>query len=70
MLEYFDIWSHPLLWLNPAHAGLVLIRHPFQPGTALELGAALLLTVAWIVLGFRLGLKAFHRQVSWRRGAA
>ena len=27
------------------------------------------LTVFWIVLGFRLGLRAFHRQVSWRQGA-
>jgi fluoroquinolone transport system permease protein len=70
LLDYFGIWSHPLLWINPAHPGLVLVRQSFRPGSALELGAALVLTAAWIVLGFRLGLKAFHRHVSWRRGAA
>jgi fluoroquinolone transport system permease protein len=70
LVDYFEIWTHPLLWLNPAHPGLVLIRHAFRPGSAVELGAALLLTVFWIVLGFRMGLKAFHRRVSWRRGAA
>ena len=69
LVDYFEIWTHPLLWLNPAHPGLVLIRQAFRPGTALEFGAALLLTVFWIFLGFRLGLRAFHRQVSWRRGA-
>jgi len=70
VLDYFEIWAHPLLWLNPAHPGLTLIRHSFRPESPLELGAGLLLSVFWIVLGFRLGLKAFHRRVSWRRGAA
>ena len=70
LIDYFEVWTHPLLWLNPAHPGLVLIRQAFRPGSALEVGVALLLTVFWIVLGFRVGLEAFHRQVSWRRGAA
>ena len=69
LLDYFGIWSHWLLWLNPAHPGLVLVRQSFHPGSALELGVAVLLTVAWTVLGFRLGLKVFHRHVSWRQGA-
>lgn len=70
LVDYFGIWSHPLLWLNPAHPGLVLIRQSFRPGSSLELGAAVALTAFWVVLGFRLGLKVFHRRVSWRRGAA
>lgn len=70
MLDYFEIWAHPLLWLNPAHPGLVLIRQAFLPQTARESTAALLLVVLWIVVGFRASLRAFHRQVSWRRGAA
>lgn len=70
LVEYFGLWSHPLLWLNPAHPGLVLVRQAFGPGTGLELGAALLLTVLWIALGFRASLRTFHARVSWRQGAA
>ena len=70
LLDYFDIWSHPLLWSNPAHPTLVLIRESLSPRSALELAAALLLTGAWIGVAFRLAVRAFHRRVSWRLGAA
>lgn len=69
LLDYFDIWRHPILWLNPAHPTLVLIRQPFRPASSAELGAAIVLTGLWLALGFRMSLRAFHRRVSWRRGA-
>jgi fluoroquinolone transport system permease protein len=70
LLDYFDIWRHPLLWLNPAQPAAVLIWRSFQPGPGPELAAALALTGFWLALAFRLGVRAFHRRVSWRRGAA
>lgn len=70
MLTYFDVWDHPVLWLNPAHPAMVLIRDAFRPGAGPESGLALVLVAIWIVLGFRAGVRAFHRRVSWRRGAA
>jgi fluoroquinolone transport system permease protein len=70
ILDYLEIWSHPLLWLNPVHATLVLVRQPVRPGGALEVAAALLLTALWISAAFALGVRVFHHRVSWRRGAA
>jgi hypothetical protein len=48
----------------------VLIRQAFRPGSGLELGAAVLAACLWIAVGFQLSVRAFHRQVSYRRGAA
>ncbi len=70
ILGYFGIWEHPLMWVNPAYPTMVLIRQAFRPGSGLELAAASLLTVFWIAVAFRSGVRAFHRRVSWRRGAA
>jgi fluoroquinolone transport system permease protein len=70
LLDYFNVFSHPILWLNPAQPTLVLLRQPFRPASGPELAAAIVLTGVWLALGFRLSLRAFHRQVSWRRGAA
>ena len=70
ILNYFEIGDHPLMWLNPAYPTMILIRQAFQPGSPPELAAALLLTVFWIAFAFASGVRAFHRQVSWRRGAA
>jgi len=49
---------------------MVLIRQAFRPGGGLELAAAALLTVFWIAVTFRSGVRAFHHRISWRRGAA
>lgn len=69
LLDYFGISRHPLLWLNPAQPTLVLITRSFRPGSGAELAAAIVLTVFWLALAFWLGVRAFHRRVSWRRGA-
>ena len=68
-LNYFDIGDHPLMWVNPAYPAMVLIRQAFRPGTGAELAVGLILTVFWIVVAFWLGVRSFHRRVSWRRGA-
>lgn len=70
LLDYFHIWSHPVLWLNPAQPAAALIWRSFQPSPGPESGVAVALTVFWLAVAFRLGVRAFHRQVSWRRGAA
>lgn len=70
VFDYFGIWSHWVLWLNPAHPTLVLFRQAFRPGSGPELAAAALLTLFWTALAFQLSVRAFHRQVTWRRGAA
>lgn len=70
LLSYFGIWDHPLMWVNPAYPTMVLIRQAFRPGGGLELAVATLLTVFWIAVAFRSGVRAFHHRVSWRRGAA
>jgi fluoroquinolone transport system permease protein len=69
VLDYLEIWSHPLLWLDPVQPTLVLVRQPIRPGGALEVVAALLLTALWIGAAFALGIRTFHHRVSWRRGA-
>jgi fluoroquinolone transport system permease protein len=70
LADYFGVWRHPLLWLNPAQPTAVLIWRCFRPGSAAELAAALGLTLFWLAVAFRLGVYVFHRRVSWRRGAA
>jgi fluoroquinolone transport system permease protein len=70
LLDYFDVWRHPVLWLNPAQPAAVLIWRSFRPGFGAESAAAVVLTGFWLALAFRLGVRAFHRRVSWRRGAA
>lgn len=70
LLDYFAVWRHPLLWLNPAQPTAVLIWRSFRPGAGLEFAVAVVLTTFWLALAFRLGVRAFHRRVSWRRGAA
>jgi hypothetical protein len=70
LLDYFGVWRHPLLWLNPAQPTLVLIARSVRPGSGAELAAAAVLTGLWLALAFWLGVRAFHRRVSWRRGAA
>lgn len=70
LLDYFRIWSHPLLWLNPGQPALVLITRSFRPGDGTAFAGAAVLAGLWLALTFWLGLRAFHRKVSWRRGAA
>jgi fluoroquinolone transport system permease protein len=70
LLDYFDIWRHPVLWVNPAQPTAVLIWRSFRPGIGLEFATAVALTGFWLALAFRLSVRAFHRQVGWRRGAA
>ena len=70
ILQAFGIGNHPLMWVNPAYPTMVLVRQAFEPGSLPELTGALLLTALWIGVAFGSGVDAFHRRVSWRRGAA
>lgn len=69
IFEYFGVLTHPLMWLNPAQPSLVLVRLAFRKASAGEAVAATFLTLLWIGVAFTLSVQAFHRRVSWRRGA-
>ena len=70
LLDYFEIFQHPVLWLNPGQPALALVRLALRPGSGGETAVAWLLTMFWLVLAFGWSLRVFHRRVSWRRGAA
>lgn len=67
-LAYFDIWSHPLLWLLPFQPMLVVIRHGFVPVSTGEATLAFVLLLAWIGLGYHLAVLSFHRYLASRPG--
>ena len=70
ILDYFGLFRHPLVWLLPVQPPMVLFRQAFHGGTTAELLLAVTLQLLWIGLAFALAHRAFHRRVSYRRGAA
>jgi fluoroquinolone transport system permease protein len=69
MLDYFGVWTHPLLYLLPSQAAILLLRAAFLPVERWQLGYGVVYLVAWVLLLARLARPAFDRQILGRRGA-
>jgi len=70
VLDYFDVWSHPAIWLLPFQPALVALREAFHPADTTTFALALGLLVVWIGVGFPVCVATFHRHVSGRQGVA
>jgi fluoroquinolone transport system permease protein len=69
MLDYFEIWQHPLLYAIPSQGSLLLLRAAFAPVETWQLAYGVLYLTAWLLLLAPLTRPAFDRRLLGRRGA-
>ena len=67
-LEYFDLWTSPLMLLHPLQGCLVVMEAAFMPVSVGELVAALISAGAWITIAYFMGLRAFRRFLIRKEG--
>ncbi len=63
LLDFFGIVEHPLFYLFPTQASLVLITAAFEAVPAWEVGYAVGYLVVWTVLSYVLAHQAFVRHI-------
>lgn len=64
ILPYMLGWEHPLLYLHPIQAALVLMRAASEPIGAGQWAYGLLYSLLWIGLAYWLARRAFRRHIA------
>lgn len=64
ILPYALGWDHPLLYLHPIQAPLVLMRSASAPISAWQWAYGLLYSLLWLGLAYRLAHRAFRRHIA------
>ncbi len=67
-LEYFELWTSPLMLLHPLQGCLIVMEAAFMPVSVGELVAALISAGAWIAIAYFMGLRAFRRVLIRKEG--
>ena len=70
MLDYFELWTTPLMILHPLQGALVLIRAAFIPVAPVDYLSGLLSALIWIVIASMLGRRAYQRFVIRKEGVS
>ncbi|WP_163579376.1 hypothetical protein [Gracilibacillus saliphilus] len=68
VLEYLDIYAHPLFNLIPGKASLVLLEAGFEEINPLAMFYAIGTLSVWIVLAYLLAHRSFYRRIILRIG--
>lgn len=66
VLEYLNIYHHPLFNLIPGKASLVLLEGGFEELEPLSLIYAIAILSAWIVLAYLLAHRSFYKRIILR----
>lgn len=69
LFAYLAGWQHPLLYLHPMQASLLLLQGAFHPLTIPEWLYAIIYSLAWLALLYFVCLRAFDRHIIARYGA-
>ncbi len=67
-LEYFELWTSPLMLLHPLQGSLIMMEAAFTPVSMGELTAAVISTGIWIAIACTMGRRAFRRFLIRKEG--
>ncbi len=67
-LEYFELWTSPLMLLHPLQGSLIMMEAAFTPVSMGELTAAVISTGIWISIACTMGRRAFRRFLIRKEG--
>ena len=68
LLDYFEVWETPLVYLHPIQAPLVLLEAAFRPVSAWEVAYGILYGGLWVAVMGVLAARAFGRFIVAREG--
>ncbi len=68
LLYSFDLWRHPVLFLHPLQAPLVLMQAAFEAVPAWQIAYGLLYAALWVGIAYAVSRRAFHRFVVTKEG--
>jgi len=68
LLFYFGLWEHPVFYLHPLQAPLLLMNAAFSPIQPWEWVYSLLYSTIWIIAVFFTSQRAFYRFVIAKQG--
>mgnify|MGYP005872032017 FL=1 len=68
LIPYFGLWEHPLFYLHPLLAPLLLMKAAFASVEAWQVAYGLLYGGLWLGIAFVLSRRAYHRFVSRKEG--
>ncbi len=68
ILDYFGIWTTPLIYLHPVKAMLTLLKGAFQPIELWQAAYGVLYSILWIGILFTLAQRAFDRFIILKQG--
>ena len=68
LVDYFDLWKSPLIYLHPMQAPLLVLKAAFQPVPAGQLVYGLVYSLVWIGLLARLSQRDFYRFITSAKG--
>ncbi len=63
LLGLFGIWEHPVFYLFPAQASIILIRAAFQATAQWQLAYAILYLMVWCGIAYRLAHHQFVKHI-------
>jgi len=68
MLNYFDIWRNPIMFLHPMQAPLILMQAAFEPVPFWQIVYGILYAALWVGVAFYGSQRAFMRFVVRKEG--
>lgn len=70
LVDYFGLWTSPLIYLHPMQAALLLLKAAFQPVAAWQLAYGILYGALWIGLAYEWSRRVFYRFVILQPGVS
>ena len=68
-LHYFDFWTHPVMYVHPILATMILMKAAFLPVEPWLLVYGVIYPLVWVIPAFVWSRRAFDRYIVARRGA-
>ena len=68
-VHYFGLWTHPVMYVHPILATMILMKAAFLPVEPWQLVYGVIYPLVWVIPAFVWSRRAFDRYIVARRGA-